>query len=93
MNHGGSSINPAVKEATDRGTRGFMAVHYGVEVNKGEQGQQYLEWLGGYFEPFWSVNPHWTPDFNKIPKHETTRRQARSRSTTSGTITCALSRE
>jgi hypothetical protein len=72
MNHGGSSVNPAVKEATDRGA-GFMAVHYGVEVNKGEQGQQYLKWLGGYFEPFWSVNPHWTPDFKEIAKHETTR--------------------
>ena len=49
-----------------------MAVHYGVEVNKGEQGQQYLNWLGGYFEPFWSVNPHWTPNFKEIAKHETT---------------------
>jgi Trehalose utilisation len=72
MNHGGSSINPAVKEATDRGA-GFMAVHYGVEVNKGEQGQQYLKWLGGYFEPYWSVNPFWTPEFKEIPRHETTR--------------------
>jgi hypothetical protein len=72
MNHGGSAVNPAVKEATDRGA-GFMAVHFGVEVNKGEQGQQYLQWLGGYFETFWSVNPFWTPDFKDIPKHETTR--------------------
>jgi len=72
MNHGGSAVNDAVKEATGRGA-GFMAVHYGVEVNKGEQGQQYLKWLGGYFEPFWSVNPFWTPEFKDIPKHETTR--------------------
>ncbi len=72
MNHGGSSVNPAVKEATERGA-GFMAVHYGVEVNKGEQGQHYLKWLGGYFEPFWSVNPWWTPEFKDIPRHETTR--------------------
>src|SRR5437762_3450784 len=46
MNHGGSAINPAVKEATERGA-GFMAVHYGVEVEKGKQGEQYLKWLGG----------------------------------------------
>lgn len=72
MNHGGSAVNPAVKEAIANGA-GFMAVHYGVEVNKGEQGQHYLKWLGGYFEPFFSVNPHWTPDFKEIPKHETTR--------------------
>jgi hypothetical protein len=72
MNHGGSAVNDAVKEATDRGA-GFMAIHYGVEVNKGEQGQHYLKWLGGYFEPYWSVNPWWTPEFKRIPRHETTR--------------------
>lgn len=72
LNHGGSAVNPAVKEATARGA-GFMAIHYGVEVNKGEQGQHYLKWLGGYFEPFWSVNPWWTPNYKEIPSHETTR--------------------
>jgi hypothetical protein len=72
LNHGGSAVNAAVKEATGRGA-GFMAVHYGVEVNKGEQGDHYLKWLGGYFEKFWSVNPTWTPEFKQIPKHDTTR--------------------
>src|SRR5215471_954823 len=72
LNHGGSAVNDAVKEATERGA-GFMAIHYGVEVNKGDQGEQYLKWLGGYFEPYWSVNPFWTPEFKDIPKHETTR--------------------
>lgn len=72
MNHGGSAVNPAVKKAIERGA-GFMAIHYGVEVNKGEQGENYLKWMGGYFEPFWSVNPWWAPKFDDIPKHETTR--------------------
>src|SRR5262245_39807799 len=72
LNHGGSAVNPAVKEATGRGA-GFMAIHYGVEVNKGEQGDNYLKWLGGYFETFWSVNPWWTPEFKDLPKHDTTR--------------------
>src|SRR5262245_55800263 len=72
LNHGGSAVNPAVKEAMGRGA-GFMAVHYGVEVNKGEQEKHYLQWLGGYFETFWSVNPWWTPEFKDIPRHETTR--------------------
>jgi hypothetical protein len=72
LNHGGSAVNPAVKEAVGRGA-GFMAIHYGVEVNKGEQGQNYLKWLGGYFETFWSVNPFWTPDFKELPKHDVTR--------------------
>ena len=52
---------------------GFMAIHYGVEVNKGEQGDAYLKWMGGYFETFWSVNPFWTAEFKTIPEHETTR--------------------
>lgn len=72
LNHGGSAVNPAVKAAMKRGA-GFMAIHYGVEVNKGDQGKEYLKWLGGYFEPFWSVNPWWTPDFKELPKHEVTR--------------------
>lgn len=72
LNHGGSAVNAAVKEATARGA-GFMAIHYGVEVNKGEQGQHFLKWLGGYFETFWSVNPWWTPDFKEFPRHEVTR--------------------
>jgi hypothetical protein len=72
LNHGGSAVNDAVKEATKKGA-GFMAIHYGVEVDKGNQGEHYLKWLGGYFEPFWSVNPWWTPNFKELPKHEVTR--------------------
>ncbi len=72
LNHGGSAVNDAVKEAV-KGGAGFMAIHYGVEVNKGEQGENYLKWLGGYFEPYWSVNPFWTPEFKELPTHEVTR--------------------
>src|SRR5437016_14051703 len=62
LNHGGSAVNPAVKEAIARGA-GFMAIHYGVEVTKGDQGQHYQKGMGCYFETFWSVNPFWTPEF------------------------------
>jgi type 1 glutamine amidotransferase len=72
LNHGGSAVNPAVKEAMERGA-GFMAVHWGIEVDKGEQADNYLKWLGGYFEPYFSVNPVWTANFTEIPKHEITR--------------------
>ena len=72
LNHGSSAVNDAVREATERGA-GFMAIHYGVEVNKGAQGQAYLKWLGGYFEQFWSVNPWWTPEFKELPEHAVTR--------------------
>lgn len=38
---------------------GIACLHYAVEVPKEKGGPQFLDWLGGYFEPHWSVNPHW----------------------------------
>lgn len=55
-----------------RGT-GLVCIHYGVEVPKGPTGQRFLNWIGGYFEPHWSVNPHWTAKFETIPEHPVTR--------------------
>jgi putative membrane-bound dehydrogenase-like protein len=48
---------------------GIVCIHYGVEVPKGESGEKFLEWIGGYFEPDWSVNPHWDAKFEKFPDH------------------------
>ncbi|MFM8415661.1 MAG: family 16 glycoside hydrolase [Planctomycetota bacterium] len=39
---------------------GVACLHYAVEVPKEKGGPQFLDWMGGYFEPHWSVNPHWT---------------------------------
>ncbi len=39
---------------------GIACLHYAVEVPKEKGGPEFLSWLGGYFEPNWSVNPHWT---------------------------------
>jgi type 1 glutamine amidotransferase len=72
LNHSRNAVNPAIKEAIERGA-GFAAIHYGVEVEKGEQGQFFLKALGGYFEAYWSVNPFWTPEFKDLPKHDITR--------------------
>jgi trehalose utilization protein len=73
MNHAGPAAdNPEVQKAMKRGA-GFMAIHYGVEVSKGKQGENFLKWMGGYFEPFWSVNPWWTPEFKDFPKHPVSR--------------------
>ncbi len=52
---------------------GIVCIHYGVEVPKGPSGEKFLKWIGGYFEPHWSVNPHWTGKFAKFPEHPTTR--------------------
>ncbi|MEY2408658.1 MAG: hypothetical protein QOF48_1328 [Verrucomicrobiota bacterium] len=48
---------------------GFGTCHYGVEVEKNKGAAEFLEWQGGYFEAFWSVNPHWTPNFTSFPDH------------------------
>lgn len=52
---------------------GIGCAHYAVEVPKGDSGEAMLAWIGGYFETFWSVNPHWTAQFTKLPEHPITR--------------------
>jgi len=36
-------------------------------VGKGVK--EFKDWLGGYFELYHSVNPHWTADFKSLPDH------------------------
>jgi hypothetical protein len=48
---------------------GLGCAHYAVEVPKGPTGDAFLDWIGGYFEMNWSVNPTWTADFKELPKH------------------------
>jgi type 1 glutamine amidotransferase len=52
---------------------GMACAHYGVEVPKERGGPEFLDWIGGYFEMNWSVNPHWTAKFEKLPEHPITR--------------------
>jgi len=51
---------------------GFGTCHYGVEVPKDKGGPEFLQWQGGYFEMYWSVNPTWEADFRDLPKHPIT---------------------
>ena len=46
---------------------GIVCLHYAVEVPKGPAGDKLLDWIGGYFETNWSVNPHWLAKFAKLP--------------------------
>lgn len=48
---------------------GVVCIHYGVEVEAEPAGKKFLDWIGGYFEANWSVNPHWTAKFTKFPDH------------------------
>ncbi len=48
---------------------GFVCLHYAVEVPLTPGGPEFKDWLGGFFEPDWSVNPHWEADFKTLPQH------------------------
>jgi type 1 glutamine amidotransferase len=60
-------------EALVKKGAGVGALHYAVETVKGEPGDKFLDWMGGYFEMNWSVNPHWKAKFEKFPDHPITR--------------------
>ena len=68
-------VNPhlAQVDAYAKSGVGIVALHYGVEVEVSPSGGKFLDWMGGYFEAHWSVNPHWTANYRKFPKHPITR--------------------
>ncbi|MEO5999004.1 MAG: ThuA domain-containing protein [Chitinophagaceae bacterium] len=51
---------------------GLTCLHYAVELPTETGGPEFKNWLGGYFETFWSVNPTWDADFKTLPKHPVT---------------------
>jgi tetratricopeptide (TPR) repeat protein len=72
---GGHIVNEHLSEMDALAKRGvgILCLHYAVEVPAGPVGEKFLEWIGGYFEANWSVNPHWTARFSKLPDHPITR--------------------
>ena len=48
---------------------GFVCLHYATEIPADKGGPEFLQWLGGYFEANWSVNPHWEAEYKELPKH------------------------
>ncbi len=59
------------EEVMERGV-GLGALHFAVEVPPGDAGDRFVQWIGGYFETHWSVNPFWTAEIDEIPEHEVT---------------------
>ncbi|MDX1962482.1 MAG: family 16 glycoside hydrolase [Pirellulales bacterium] len=51
---------------------GLACAHYAVEVPKEKGGPDFLNWIGGYFEMHWSVNPHWDAQMQSLPQHPIT---------------------
>jgi hypothetical protein len=48
---------------------GIGCIHYAVEVPADIGGEHWLNWMGGYFETHYSINPHWDARFEKLPDH------------------------
>ena len=72
---GGHPILPhldQVGELMQQGV-GLACLHYAVEVPREEAGQQFLDWIGGYFEMHWSVNPMWEANFESLTDHPVNR--------------------
>ncbi|EEF58089.1 PVC-type heme-binding CxxCH protein [Pedosphaera parvula] len=61
-----------LQEQMKRGC-GLVCIHYAVEVPSKPGGMEFLNWIGGYFETNWSVNPNWEADFKDLPPHPVTR--------------------
>lgn len=61
-----------IQKQLDRGV-GFVNLHYAVEYPKDAAAKGPLQWLGGYYETGYSINPTWTADFAALPEHPITR--------------------
>jgi type 1 glutamine amidotransferase len=52
---------------------GFGCIHYACEPTTEKGNKEFRDWIGGCFETFWSVNPHWDAEFKNLPDHPITR--------------------
>ncbi len=69
--HRGHVLKPHLDEFDElmkKGT-GVVMIHWATEAEKGKPGEKFLEWMGGFCDLDWSVNPHWTPHFKDFPDH------------------------
>lgn len=69
--HRGHVLKPHLDEfdALMKQGTGVVMIHWATEAEKGKPGQKFLEWMGGFCDLDWSVNPHWTPKFEDLPDH------------------------
>lgn len=69
--HRGHLLNPHL-EAFDtlmKNGTGVVMIHWATEAEIGMPAKKFLEWMGGYCDLNWSVNPHWKPNFQTFPDH------------------------
>ncbi len=61
-----------LQKAIDSGA-GLAVLHYALDIASPEGREKLKSWIGGYYETFWSVNPHWRAEFKTLPEHPITR--------------------
>lgn len=52
---------------------GLVVLHYALDLPDPAAREKMKQWIGGYYETFWSVNPHWRAEFREMPDHPVTR--------------------
>lgn len=69
--HRGHVLNPNLAEfdALMKNGTGVVMIHWATEAQKGKPGESFLQWMGGFCDLDWSVNPHWTANFKDFPDH------------------------
>ena len=60
-----------MQKLMDQG-KGWVNLHYAVDY-KPKHGAKVLNWMGGFYDPRTSINPHWDAEIRNLPKHPTTR--------------------
>ena len=68
--HGGHVLNPKLEKFDSLMKKGVgvVMIHWATEAMRGDPGDSFLKWMGGFCDLNWSVNPHWTANFKPV-KH------------------------
>ena len=69
--HKNHLLNPHLEEfdALMKNGTGLVMIHWSTEALRGMPGKKFSEWMGGFCDVNWSVNPHWEPNFRNFPDH------------------------
>jgi type 1 glutamine amidotransferase len=68
----GVEANWKALDAIARKGVGIVFIHYALDCGD-PFGKYLLDWIGGYYEQHWSVNPSWRAEFKTLPEHPITR--------------------
>ena len=60
-----------LQKLMDKGV-GWVNLHFAVDYEP-KDGARVVNWMGGYYDPRTSTNPHWDAHIRSLPKHPITR--------------------